>query len=302
MNDIAKKRSPVLLIALIAGGVIIVAAAVVLIVLLTGGSPLTGPWHNETLNQLLRFHDDQTVVIHTQSGVSEGSYVFDAKNGTGIITKDGQSLTFMLSGDTLLVYDGGAENEFFRGDMEIVPAFAEATPSATPAATPPESPSVPPAMTPTAAPPTEPPAEPSSTPKPPASPSPTSTITLAPPAVSAPTPTPSGIVVSQGPLQPSSVPSLVLTVSVVGTWNRVGNPGEKLEFRDDGTVRHTIPPSSVFGGEYEYDEMAREGTLYIAEREIKFNVTSANKLTLEDGRYSIAHDSEEQPFKLSSSG
>ncbi|NLT96909.1 MAG: hypothetical protein GXW96_01920 [Christensenellaceae bacterium] len=286
MNDIAKKRSPVLLAALIAGGLAVIAAAVILVVLLTGTISLTGPWHSETLDQLLRFHDDRTVVIHTQSGVSEGSYVFDAKTGTGIITKDGQSLAFTLSGDTLLVYDGGAENAFVRGDMEIVPAFAEATPSATPdvtpAATPPESPSAAPseapAATPTAAPSTAPP----SIPKPPASPNPTSTITLAPPAVSTPTPTPSGVVVSQMPM-PSSVPSLVLTVSVAGTWSRVNNPGEKLEFRDDGTVRHTIPPSSVFGGEYEYDNTAREGTLYIAEREIKFKITGTNKLTLEDG-------------------
>lgn len=282
MNDIAKKRNPVLLTALIAGGLVVVAAAVILIVLLTGANPLTGPWHSETLNQLLRFHDDQTVVIHTQNGVSEGSYVFDAKNGTGMITKGGQSLAFTLSGDTLLLYDGGAESEFVRGDMKIVPAFAEATPSASPAATPPESPSASPAVTPTATPTEAPPTTPPSTPKPPASPSPTSTITLAPPAVSAPTPTPSGVVVSQVP-QPSSVLSLVLAVPVVGTWSRTDKPGEKLEFRDDGTVRHTIPPVT-FGGEYEYDKTAREGTLYIAEREIKFKVSVDKKLTLEDGK------------------
>jgi hypothetical protein len=48
-------------------------------------------------------------------------------------------------------------------------------------------------------------------------------------------------------------------------------------------VRHTIPPVT-FGGEYEYDKTAREGTLYIAEREIKFKVSVDKKLTLEDGK------------------
>jgi hypothetical protein len=69
----------------------------------------------------------------------------------------------------------------------------------------------------------------------------------------------------------------------VGTWSRTDKPGEKLEFRDDGTVRHTIPPVT-FGGEYEYDKTAREGTLYIAEREKKFKVSVDKKLTLEDGK------------------
>ena len=84
-------------------------------------------------------------------------------------------------------------------------------------------------------------------------------------------------------MQPSSFPTPVLVGSVVGTWSRADKPGEKLEFRDDGTVRHTIPPSVIFGGEYEYDKTTREGTLYIAEREIKFKVSVKMKLTLEDG-------------------
>jgi len=88
-------------------------------------------------------------------------------------------------------------------------------------------------------------------------------------------------VVSQLPVQPSSVPSLILNVSVVGTWNRIGSTGEKLEFRNDGTVKH-IFPSTTAAGEYEYDKTSGEGTLYIAGREIQFTVT-VNKLKLEDG-------------------
>jgi hypothetical protein len=258
-------------IALIAGGLVLVAAAVILIVLFTGANPLIGPWHSEALNQLLRFHDDETVVIHTQSGVHEGSYLFDAKSGKGVITKDGQSLAFTLSGETLLLSDGGTESEFVRGDMEIVAAFADATPSATPSEAPSEAPS----------------ATPPASPELSTAPSPTSAATPKPPASSTPkptaTPTTSGVVISQIPVQPSSSPSIVITISVVGTWSRADNSGEQLEFREDGTVRHTVPPSNIFGGEYEYDNTAREGKLYIAEREIKFKVNSSKKLTLEDG-------------------
>lgn len=273
-NDLPKKNKSILLPILIAGGVVLIAAAVLLIVLLTGGSSIAGPWHSEALMQQLRFHDDDTVVIHTQYGVHEGSYVFDAKSGKGIITVDGKTLAFTASGDHLLLTDNGVEGEFVRGEMEIEAVFAEATPSVTPSASATPSSTATPAPTDSQAP------QPTGTAAPTASATvaPTATPTTAPSASASPTPTFSNPAASLIP-NPGG-PGL--SISIVGVWVRADNPGEKLEFNDDNTVSHTIPPSSLFGGEYTYDKTKREGVLYIQGREISFTV-SGSKLTLDDG-------------------
>ncbi len=85
---------------------------------------LSGAWHNEDLQQVLRFHDDGTVVIRTAEGDFEAKYIFDGKTGQGMVSLDDQALTLQLAGDDLVLSDKGVESTFVRGEMDIQVAAA----------------------------------------------------------------------------------------------------------------------------------------------------------------------------------
>jgi hypothetical protein len=108
-----------------------------------------GSWHNEELSQLLRFHEDGTVVIRTTGGDTEATYIYDKDGKQGVITLNGQSIGFTLDGGSLTLKLGDIQTVFVPGDMEIAAASPEATPASTPT---PEAATSAPAATPTATP------------------------------------------------------------------------------------------------------------------------------------------------------
>lgn len=120
---------------------VLTAVIVLLFVFLPHAEELNGAWHSEQLNQMLRFHDDGTVVVRTSSGDYEADYLLDRTGKRGVITLNGAAISFAVDGDNLLLTNNGLESYFIRGDMEIVPAMsamsvASPTPSPVQTATP----------------------------------------------------------------------------------------------------------------------------------------------------------------------
>lgn len=89
-----------------------------------------GVWHNEELNQLLRFHEDGTVVVRTSLKDTEATWLYDKDGNQGVITLDGQAIAFTLSGDTLTLTWNDVQTAFVSGDMEIVSSSAQVSSSA----------------------------------------------------------------------------------------------------------------------------------------------------------------------------
>lgn len=121
-NEATKKSKTGLIIGVIA--VVIVLAAAAAFLLLNRGISPEGAWHSEETKQMLRFHEDGTVVIHTQNGDDEASYVFDKESGKGQISLNGISIEFTVSKDELVLKSGGVENVFERGELDAGEAGA----------------------------------------------------------------------------------------------------------------------------------------------------------------------------------
>lgn len=271
-----------LIVGLITAGVVLIAAAVVLVLVLGGGSSLSGPWHNEDLCQLLRFHEDETVVIRTPYGDFEAVYVFDKGSGKGVITLNGEAINFSLEGDSLLLSWGDVETAFVRGDMEVLPVIAEATPAATPA----------PETTATLA------AKPTPTPTPTATPAPTATPTAVPTATPVDESAPSwsfGVFpsISLGPIAtlppgtsfgviiPGDIFGGVVGNSIVGDWYYTQDDAYVLTFDSEGGCALS---NAGFGiaGSYTYNKITAVGEIDIMGSPIPFSV-SGDTLTWEDG-------------------
>ena len=265
-----KGKKPGLVAGLIAGGILLIAAAVVLFLLFTGVASVSGPWHSDLSNQMLRFHDDGTVVVRTAQGDSEATYVFDKGKGEGVISIGGVAVSFTVAGDRLTLNSIGSGAEFVRGDMEIVPAMAQATPTLTPIPTltpmPTLTPTSTPAFEPTVAP-TLAPSVPTKTPKPsPASTPAPSLVPVQPPALT---------------LKPGLDPEdlLPLLDSVEGEWYGYGLT---LTFYDDNTYTIYFGTMLFESGDYSYEAVSKEGQLIESGGTVKFTV-SGDMLTLETG-------------------
>ena len=225
-----------------------------------------GAWHNEELGQLLRFHDDGTVVIRTPYGDSEASYVYDKDGQQGVITYSGQAIGFTLDGDDMQVTWGEVQTAFVRGDMEIVAAVAEITVSDAEAPVSTPSPDAAPA-TPTPA--------PTDTPAPTATPdasaeSSSPSWTLGPLAsfsfvpLATPTPTP---VLSLSPITSAHivVPGNIfgtLTNPLAGNWYYTEDNSYILTFDGEGSFT-VMQGSDGLSGTYTYDSATGTGELTI---------------------------------------
>lgn len=242
---------------------------------------LEGPWHNEEFGQLLRFHDDGTVVVRTPYGDSEATWLYDKDKNQGVITLNGEAIGFTLDGDTLTLTWGDTQTTFVAGDMEVVPAIAEATPVSTPS----------PAATPTAS------AAPTATPVPTATPKPSATasassgssspsfslgpfpsLSFAP--IATPKPNISLIPQVSGIIIPGDILGN-LWDSVTGTWVYTKDDSYSLVFDGNGGV--TIMSGGMgVGCNYTYDKTTHTGMITIMFEKYDFSV-SGDILTLEDG-------------------
>ncbi|MEA4971422.1 MAG: DUF5640 domain-containing protein [Candidatus Pelethousia sp.] len=285
----SKKRPRTYLIAaLVAVGVI--AVTITLVLLLGNGRSLTGPWHNEGLGQLLRFHEDETVVIRTPHGDFEAAYVFDQEDGRGVIIFNEEAISFTIEGEELLLTWSGVQTTFVRGEMEVVAAIAEATPAVTAPTTitpslevtPEASTSVPlPSASPTATSSAAPTTAPSAAP------------TTAPSAVPSASPTPTPLPSSLGPFftplpQISAKPVIPgdiignLSIPIVGVWINPDDSEYTLTFDDNGKYVLTTSGSDM-SGDYTYDKATGKGDLdWLLGMRFGFTV-SGNTLTLQDG-------------------
>jgi hypothetical protein len=264
---------------------LVLACSLILCLTLSGCAKAVtpaGPWHNDELGQLLRFHDDGTVVIRTPYGDSEATWIFDKDGKQGVITLKGEAIGFVLDGDSLLLTWGEVQTTFVSGDMEVVAAIAEATPISTPT----------PAVS----------LEPSATPAPTATPTPTETPapTATPSASSsAPkwsfgafpdlsfvpiaTPTPLLSVnphLSSGLYIPGDILGS-LTGSIVGKWYYTGDDDFVLTFLDDDEFTLTYKGTGITGT-YIYNKSARTGTLVTSGQALDFEV-NGDLLTLTSG-------------------
>lgn len=272
----AKKPRTYLITALVAVGV--VAVAITLVLLLRNGRSLTGPWHNEELGQLLRFHEDETVVIRTPHGDFEAAYVFDQEDGIGVIIFNEEAIGFTIEGEELLLTWSGVQTAFVRGEMEVVAAIAEATLEVTASAA--------------IAPPLEATPEASITaPLPSAAPTtaPSAVPTTVPSASPTPTPLPSSLGPFFTPLPQISVKPVIpgdiignLSIPIVGVWINPDDSEYTLTFDDNGKYVLTTSGSDM-SGDYTYDKATGKGDLdWLLGMRFGFTV-SGNTLTLQDG-------------------
>ncbi len=276
----AKKPRTYLIAALVAVGV--VAVVITLVLLLGNGRSLTGPWHNEELRQLLRFREDETVVIRMPHGDFEAAYVFNQEDGRGVIIFNEEAISFTIEGEELLLTWSGVQAAFVRGEMEVVAAIAEATPGVTaptvitpPLEATPEAsstaplPSAPPTVTPSAAPTTAPSAAPSASPT--------------------PTPLPSSLGPFFTPLPQISAKPVIpgdiignLSIPIVGVWINPDDSEYTLTFDDNGQYVLSTSGSDM-SGDYTYDKATGKGDLdWLLGMRFGFTV-SGNTLTLQDG-------------------
>ena len=277
----------------VAIGVVFLALVTLIVLLLRGSNPAQGVWHNEQLQQVLRFHDDGTVVIRSPYGDFEADYLLDKGGKRGVITLNGTAIPFALEGDSLILSSGGEETRFLPGNMEIAlltpsPAAsaaetASAVPTDTPASTAAPTATLPPAVT--------------------ATPTPTPTPTHAPTPTAAPTATAtSGITFGPLPsfplgpfitLSPSVIkPDLsglikgdiigkIVTQKVVGTWLYTGDNDYVLTFGNTGD--YTVSYHGMgLAGTYTFSTLTGEGELHYGSDTIPFTV-SGDTLTWDDG-------------------
>ncbi|OQB21739.1 MAG: hypothetical protein BWY11_02157 [Firmicutes bacterium ADurb.Bin182] len=280
INEPAPKKKTGLIIGLTVGGLVL-TAVVVLFFFLNKTNPVIGPWHSEELNSQIRFHEDNTVVIRTAYGDTEAEYIFDGKDGKGVITVNGSSVKFALKDDVMIVTDTFGTNEFVRGEHEIITALTESPPQITPEETPAASPSSPPAAeTPAAPPATE---GPKDTPSPTPAPEPTPTQEAATPA-----PSSSPGFIKPGdyeiiPMSPPFIPGVVLGKSVLGVWISNDDNSIYMEFFDDGTYVFGKDGNPIRESTYTYDKSTGEGVIIaILGIPISFKV-EGNTLTLSGG-------------------
>ena len=141
----------------VAIGVVFLALVTLIVLLLRDTNPAEGVWHNEELQQVLRFHDDGTVVIRSSYGDFEADYLLDKGGKHGVITLNGTAIPFALEGDSLILTSGGEETTFQPGNMEIAlltpspvataAETASAVPEASPTTAAAPTPTLPPAAT-----------------------------------------------------------------------------------------------------------------------------------------------------------
>ncbi|MHB1314299.1 MAG: hypothetical protein ACYCX2_02290 [Christensenellales bacterium] len=272
-SDSPAKNKKGLMAGLIAGGVLLVAAAVILIIFLGGGASLTGPWYNETLQQQLRFHEDNTAVIHTSYGDYEAQYVFDKGTGKGMLTLDGRAVEFSMKGGSLFLKSENGESEYMRGEITI----AKATPVASEA--PSSAPAITPAITPAAT--TAPTAAPAAAAT--ATPAPTPTPTAPP----LPTPAP-----SSAPLMTIN-PSMILKMPkdpifklvgtpITGGWVNNTNGDFTLKFFDDLTYKIFYGSTETYMSTYTYNKLTGKGEVVYGTDSVSISVVD-DLLTWEDG-------------------
>jgi len=277
----------------VAIGVVFLALVTLIVLLLRGSNSAQGVWHNEQLQQVLRFHDDGTVVIRSAYGDFEADYLLDKGGKRGVITLNGTAIPFALEGDSLVLTSGGEETSFLPGSMEIAvltPSPA-ATASETATTVPEESPSSPDSSTPT--PTLAPTSAPTPTPTPTHAPTPTAAATAT--ATSAVTfgPFPS---FSLGPfitLSPSVIkPDLsglikgdiigkIVTQKVVGNWLYTGDNDYVLTFANTGDYTASYHGMGL-AGTYTFKTLTGEGEMHYGSDTIPFTV-SGDTLTWDDG-------------------
>ena len=274
----------------VAIGVVFLALVTLIVLLLRGTNPAQGVWHNEELQQVLRFHDDGTVVIRSPYGDFEATYLLDKDGKRGVITLNGTAIPFVLEDDNLVLTSDGEETRFLPGNMEIVPLTPAPAPTTaeTASSVPVDTPSAP---TPTLAPAVT------------AAPSPTPTPTTAPTPTAPPTATATSAVTfgplpsfSLGPfltLAPSVInPHLsglikgdilgkIVTQKVVGTWLYTGDNDYVLTFANTGDF--TIAYHGLgLAGTYTFAPLTGEGEMQYSSNTIPFTV-SGDSLTWDDG-------------------
>jgi len=277
----------------VAIGVVFLALVTLIVLLLRGTNPAQGVWHNEQLQEVLRFHDDGTVVIHSPYGDFEADYLLDKGGKRGVITLNGTAIPFALDGNTLVLTSGQEETRFLPGNMEIElltpsPAVSAAE---TASAVPEDTSSPPAAPTPTLAPAVT------------AAPTPTPTPTPAPTPTAAPTATAtSGVTFgpfpsfSLGPfitLSPSVIkPDLsgfikgdiigkIVMQKVVGNWLYTGDNDYVLTFGSTGD--YTVSYHGMgLAGTYTFSTLTGEGEMHYGSDTIPFTV-SGDTLTWDDG-------------------
>ena len=264
----ARSVKKAVLVAVLLAGVPIIAAAIIVIILISVGASVSGPWHNEEMNQVLRFHEDGTVIVHTPEGISEATYVFETNKGQGVISLNGAAIAFSVQKDSLTLTGAESFSQFVRGDMDIVAAMANATPAATPTET------QAPAVTPTSAP----SHTPGTTPTPAATPTdaPEATSTAAPASPSPHLSVPPALTLKPG-IDPEDLPPLF--DSVEGDWYGYGLT---LTFYDDNTYEINFGSLLNESGDYTYEAVTKEGKLIQSGGTVKFTV-SGDTLTLETG-------------------
>ncbi|MEL7604011.1 MAG: hypothetical protein AAGU77_12725, partial [Bacillota bacterium] len=237
---------------------------------------LTGPWHNEEFGQLLRFHDDGTVIVRTPYGDTEATWVYDKDKKQGVISLNGEAIGFALDGDTLTLTWGGTQTVFVPGDMEVVAAVAEATPMSTPASTP--------ALTETPAPTATPATTPSAS-----SSGPIWSLGAFPDLSFVPiaTPTP-GLSLNPGTSLQIVIPGDIigtLANPLAGNWYYTEDDSYVLTFDGDNGFT-VVQGSNGFSGTYTYDTASHTGvlTIYIGytSSEIDFSV-DGDVMVWEDG-------------------
>ena len=276
----------------VAIGVVLLALVTLIVLLLRGSNPAQGVWHNEELQEVLRFHDDGTVVIRSPYGDFEADYLLDNGGKRGVITLNGTAIPFALDGDALILTSNGAEEtRFLPGNMEI--ALLTPSPAASSAETasagPADTPAVPGTPTPTLAPAvtTAPTPTPTPAPTPTAAPTATATsgVTFGPfPSFSLGpfiTLSPSVIKPNLSGLIKGDIIGKIVTQKVVGNWLYTGDNDYVLTFASTGD--YTVSYHGMgLAGTYTFSTLTGDGELHYGSDTIPFTV-SGDTLTWDDG-------------------
>lgn len=278
-SDSSKKMRPGLLAGLISGGAVLIAVTVFLVILFTRTASIIGPWHNESMNQQLLFHDDGTVVIQTKYGDYAAEYVVDSKTGKGVMSLNGKSIVFLFADDSILLTDEGSDSIFVRGVVEISAASsASGTTSGTLSISTSTVPSVSPVITSAAA------ATPTPAASAAASPSATTSAPVSTKTPSkAPTPTPTAAPETTSASLATIKPGLFIigndpVFSIVGTpvlglWRSTYNSASTINFFDNNTYTQYLDSSPILEGTYTYDPISCKGSMDMAGYTYAFTVS-----------------------------